>query len=441
MKDININSIDDVIYLGAKGRKILAKTPYVEKEQEKLPQEHQETTSEFSKEQNEVTEEEDMPIISTDLEEFEIEEFEDESIEDKSGGALKFGFIGIGQCGSRIAEAFCHLGYSKCFIINTALQDMDKNTVPNKMLIQLEGMAGGAGKDMEIARRTMESDKDGIYNKMRNLFGEVDHIFICAGLGGGTGGGGVITVIEMAKKYMEYINVPDSDKKVGVIATLPTLGESSSPLVAGNAYEKGNELSTLADMEEITPFVIVDNEKVQKLYRKLTVKQFFPTINNSVAQLLHIFNSIALESSEYVSFDSTDFQSVLQVGGHMIMGTSTVRNFDSNTSISEALKKNLSKTLLASNFDLSRAKAVACIVIGGDDIFENVEGLMNNVEYGFDTIAAFTGNAKVHRGIYSDESRNGRINVYTMISGLEKPTVRYEKMKPVNYKKGKKGRK
>jgi len=63
---------------------------------------------------------------------------------------------------------------------------------------------------------------------------------------------------------------------------------------------------------------------------------------------------------------------------------------------------------------------------------------MDNINYGFDTIAAFTGNAKVHRGIYSDESRNGRINVYTMISGLEVPTARYEKMKPNNYKKGKK---
>ena len=434
----NINSIDDVIYLGAKGRKILAKTPYVEKKQEKLPQEHQETTPKFSKEQNEVTEEEEMAIISTDLEEFEIEEFEDESIEDKSGGALKFGFIGIGQCGSRIAESFYNLGYEKCFIINTAEQDLETNTVPEKMLIQLEGMSGGAGKNMEIARRTVDSDKDGVYNKMRKLFGAVNHIFICAGLGGGTGGGGITTVIEMAKKYMNYLDVPDADKKVGAIVTLPTLGETSSPLVAGNAYEKGNELSTLADLEEITPLVIVDNEKVKSLYKKLTVAKFFPTINNSVAQLLHVFNSIALESSNYVSFDSTDFQSVLQCGGHMIMGVATVRNFESNTSISEALKKNLSKTLLASNFDLERAKAVACVVIGGNDIFEEVEGMMENIEFGFDTIAAFTGNAKVHRGIYSDESRNGRINVYTMISGLEKPTARYEKIKPINYKKGKK---
>lgn len=378
-----------------------------------------------------------MTILTTDLEEFEIPEDEEVVIEDESGGSLKFAFIGLGQCGGRIAEAFYNLGYKKNFIINTAKQDLEKNTVPNKMLIQLEGMPGGAGKDMMLAKKTMESQKESIYNKMSDLFGIVDHVFICAGLGGGTGGGSIEPLIEITKRYMKYIDVPNADRKVGAIVTLPTQGEASSPLVAGNAYEKGNQLSDLADMEHITPLIIVDNDKVKNLYKKLTVSKFFPTINNSVAQLLHVFNTIALEPSEYISFDSTDFQSILETGGHMIMGVATVRSFESKTSISEALKKNLSKTLLASNFDLERAKAVACIVIGGKDIFESIEGLMNDIELGFDTLSNFTGNAKVHRGIYSDEDRNGRLNVYTLISGLEKPSVRYEKMKPLNYGKNK----
>jgi cell division protein FtsZ len=382
--------------------------------------------------------EEDMSIASVELEEFEIPEEEETTIEDKSGGSLKFAFIGLGQCGGRIAEAFYNTGYTKTFIVNTAEQDLNKNTVPNKMLIQLEGRTGGAGKDMNLAHQTVESEKDSIYNKMVSLFGKVDHIFVCAGLGGGTGGGSITVTLETAKRYMEYIDVPDASKKVGAIVTLPTHGEASSPLVAGNAYEKGNQLSDLADLNNITPLIIVDNDKVKQLYKKLTVAKFFPTINNSVAQLLHVFNTIALEPSEYITFDTTDFQSVLEAGGHMIMGVSTVREFDSSTSISEALRKNLSKTLLAGGFEMERAKAVACIVVGGNDIFENVEGLMGNIEMGFDTMAQFTGNAKVHRGIYSDESRAGRINVYTLIGGLEKPTARYEKMKPANYKKGKK---
>jgi cell division protein FtsZ len=378
-----------------------------------------------------------MAIASVELEEFDIPGEEENTIEDESGGSLRFAFIGTGQCGGRIAEAFYNIGYKKTFIINTAQQDLDKNSVPNKMLIQLSGRSGGAGKDMKLAELTVKSEKDSIYNKMCDLFGNIDHIFVCAGLGGGTGGGSITTILETAKKYMEYIDVPDAAKKVGAIITLPTQGETSSPLVANNAYEKSNQLSDLADSENITPLIIIDNDKVKQLYKNLTVAKFFPTINNSVAQLLHVFNTIALEPSEYITFDTTDFQSILEVGGHMIMGVSTVRNFESKISISEALKKNLSKTLLASGFDLEKAKAVACIVVGGNDIFNEVEGLMDNIEYGFDTIAQFTGNAKVHRGIYADENRQGRINVFTIISGLEKPSERYEKMKPVSIKRKK----
>jgi cell division protein FtsZ len=379
----------------------------------------------------EVMEDEKMAtsIPSVDLEDFEIPEEEELTVEDESGGSLTFGFIGLGQCGSRLAEAFYKLGYKKNIVINTAEQDLKKISVPNKMLIQLENMRGGAGKNMDIARETIEAEKNSVYNKMREIFGNVTNIFVCAGLGGGTGGGSIATALEISKKYMKYIDVEFPEERVGAIVTLPTMGETSSPLVAGNAYQAAHELSTLADKGKISPVIIVDNAKVESLYKKLTVAKFFPTINNSVAQLLNIFNVISVEPSEYISFDSTDFQSVLESGGHTIMGVSVVRDFTSPTSISEALKKNLSKTLLASNFDLSTAQAVACVVIGGEEEFNTVEGLMDNINYGFDTIASFTGEAKVHRGVYSDENRNGSIAVYTLIGGLKKPTERYKKMK------------
>ena len=398
-----MNNLDDIIYL-----------------------DHKKVNSEPIK----ILEEKDMAVIpSVDLEDFEIPEEEELTIGDESGGSLTFGFIGLGQCGGRIAEAFHRLGYKKNIVINTAEQDLKKNSVPNQMLIQLENMRGGAGKNMDVAKETIEAEKNSVYNKMREIFGNVTNIFVCAGLGGGTGGGSISTTLEIAKKYMKYIDVPNPEQRVGAIVTLPTQGESSSPLVAGNAYQAANELSSLADKNQVSPVIIVDNAKVESLYKKLTVAKFFPTINNSVAQLLNIFNVISVEPSEYISFDSTDFQSVLEVGGHMIMGVSVIKNFESPTSISEALKKNLSKTLLASNFDLSTAQAVACVVVGGIEEFDTVEGLMDNINYGFDTIASFTGNAKVHRGVYSDENRNGSVAVYTAISGLKKPSERYKKIK------------
>jgi cell division GTPase FtsZ len=266
--------------------------------------------------------------------------------------------------------------------------------------------------------------KDKLYNSMTEVFGKVDHIFVCAGLGGGSGAGTVIPALELAKKYMNYIGYDEPNKRVGAIVTLPTVGEAASPVVSLNAFKKGMEISELADTSQIMPLIIIDNDKIKNLYRGLTIANFYPTINDTIAQMFDIFNQISATSSEYVTFDATDFITLLQCGGHMTMGVTVVKNLDQKTGISDALKMNLTKTLLSSDFDLTTAKAAAVIAVVGKSLVETSVGLMDNIEYGFDTIASLTGNAAIHRGIYADDESDV-VRVYTAISGLEKPLKRY----------------
>jgi hypothetical protein len=110
----------------------------------------------------------------------------------------------------------------------------------------------------------------------------------------------------------------------------------------------------------------------------------------------------------------------------MLLGITTVRDVSSHTSISKALKDNLGKTLLAGGFDLSTAEGVATVVVGGRDLFAEVEGLMDAIEFGFDTTANIVGDALVHRGIY--ESGRGKLRVYTVVAGLKRPEKRLEEL-------------
>jgi cell division GTPase FtsZ len=364
-----------------------------------------------------------------DLESFEIPEDQEIAVEDMSGGALKIAFIGAGQCGSRIAEEFFKLGYKKCIVVNTAEQDLENIEVDHKMLIKKSGKTGGAGKDMTVAMDAIEASKAEVYNKMVGVFGDnVDHVFVCAGLGGGTGGGSIGHLINLSKQYMEYIGCDDPNKAVGVIVTLPTRGEAGSPIVKKNAFEASKQLSGLADKNEISPMIVIDNDKIQRLYRgKLSLDNFHSTINSSVAQMLHLFNYISLQPSDYTPVDPTDLRSVIESGGHMILGVTSIKDVSEPTCVSDALKKNLTKTLLADDFDLSTASAAGMIVIGGDAAFAK-DGLRDAVELGFDTMTSFTGGAKVHRGVYKDSGRS-TLGVYTMISGLKRPEKRYGKLK------------
>jgi hypothetical protein len=206
--------------------------------------------------------------------------------------------------------------------------------------------------------------------------------------------------------------------------TLPTVGEAGSPLVAENAYNVATRLSELASAGAISPLIIVDNEKINKLYTGLTVKSFWPSINNTVAGLFDIFNRISALSSQYVAFDPVDYNSIIESGGCTIMGLTRVKKFDDKFEISEAVKKNLQKTLLADGFDLSTAKLAGCIFVGGKRLMNEVSGLQDNINYAFDVLSEIAGRATIHRGIYEDDRES--LRAYTIIGGLESPAARLE---------------
>ena len=65
----------------------------------------------------------------------EIEEPRIEKNKDECDVAFKFGFIGAGQGGSRIAETFQTLGYNRLAAINTAEQDLNTIKLENKLLV------------------------------------------------------------------------------------------------------------------------------------------------------------------------------------------------------------------------------------------------------------------------------------------------------------------
>ena len=66
----------------------------------------------------------------------------------------------------------------------------------------------------------------------------------------------------MAKRYFTYVGKDDASERVGVIASLPTTGESASPTVAKNAYNRMTELCVSAANGEFAPLIIIDNDKI-----------------------------------------------------------------------------------------------------------------------------------------------------------------------------------
>lgn len=373
----------------------------------------------------------DIPDLS--LEDYEVPTDKDMAVEDRAGGSLTFAVIGTGQGGGRIAKAFYDYGYKKCIAINTSPQDLAHLTLPKPRKILMDIGEYGAGKDMSAGYDACIRYKQTIFDKMRAVFGSnVDQVLICVGAGGGSGGGSSLPLIDIAKKYMAYIGHDNSSKRVGVIMSLPTRGESGSPTVADNAYNVLNAIGSYAEQTKISPLLILDNAKIERLYRGLTVAEFWPTINDTVAGLFHVFNKLSTNASPYASFDPADYATTLRCGGTMVLGIAKLTDLDDEISVSSSIRANIEKTLLA-DVDMHHAKVAACVAVGGHDIMQKTPGLMDSLNYGFDTLASLCPNATIHRGIYEDTKESLRL--YTIVGGLKIPEKRAAQLK-VNSPKG-----
>jgi len=362
----------------------------------------------------------DIPNLP--LEEYEVPSEEIQSsvgaVNDYTG-SVEFGVLGSGQCGGRLVKSFHDAGYKKALAINTAKADLNplELSESQKLLI---GELQGSGKDMKKGEKATKDNAQMIFDKIRDVFGTVDKIIICVGFGGGTGAGGLTTLIAVAEKYLDFLGHKEPAKDIIIIAALPTAGELRSYNTKKNNERIQEIMFELASESKVGPIILIDNSKIERLYRGIPPVKFWDTINGTITNLFHIFNYLSKQESGYTSFDTEDYKAILGTPGLAVLGVTRVDNEDSSDpEVSQALQDNLKKTLLADMVDYETASEAACIVVADTGVMESVS--MDVFNYGFDTINNLIGHANVHRGLY-DTPHKG-VRAYTFIAGMKAKPV------------------
>jgi cell division GTPase FtsZ len=339
-------------------------------------------------------------------------------VSDEVEVAYKFCFVGSGQGGSRLAETFHGLGYRKVCAVNTAKQDLNTVKLENKLCIG----DGGAGKDPAVAKEVFDSKKEDVLDFMRYSFGDdFDRVFICVGAGGGTGAGTLAPLVETSKELQETVGIKNN--KVGVIVALPKNSEGKR--VNANAYKTLKEAYDLVEAGDVSPLIIVDNERISKLYPGLVVSSFWQTANRSMAGLFHLFNLTAAKDSTYSAFDSKDYLSILD-SGLMVFGASPVKDWSDPVSISRSVRDNLKGNILSGGINLGSGTCAGVVIVGGKEALDNVP--QSNLDQAYAQLSRILKpNSTVHRGIYSGD-KDG-LTVYSCIGGLEEPKEKLEELK------------
>jgi cell division GTPase FtsZ len=349
-----------------------------------------------------------IPDLLSEAEQVVMSDIEDEFPYDT---AFNFGFVGIGQGGSRIVETFHKIGYRRVVVIDGShpdLQDVDE------AILKMDLKTGGAGKDVSYGEGSVSDKDEEIWDLLtRGLGKKVDCILVCAGLGGGTGSGGCHKVIDVARRYMEHTGRPN---RVGVVITLPTTDEGQ--LVAKNAVQTFSRLRNTGP----SPMIIIDNQRINDLYHP-GVTKFFQVCNEQTTRLFHLFNQLAAQRSRLITFDRSEYASLLDAG-IVVFGASSISRYDSAADISSAIRDQLERTALA-QVDLKSGTKAGCIFVGGEAILDTVS--MDLFGGGFEMLNRLLKDGSVvHRGVYKGSADD--LRCYTMLAGLDPPVERLRQL-------------
>lgn len=346
----------------------------------------------------------------------EPEEQQEKQFKDRDAVGFKFGFIGAGQGGGKLAETFSSIGYARVGVINTADQDLASLNVKNKLKF---GEQQGAGKNRGIAKQAFIDNKEDVVDFVKESVGtDIDRIFVTVGAGGGTGAGVCSELTKTIKEYQETVKA--SSPYVGLILALPKLSEGKK--VSQNAYDTLKEACELVEQKVVSPLIILDNERINSLYPKLSINKFWQVANANICSLFHLFNNIITKNSPYSTFDSNDFRTVLD-SGIMVFGATNISNTESEGSISKAVRDNLKRNVLCGELDLSTGTVAASVAIGDENTLDNIP--QEYIDSAFNQLnRTLKTNSTVHQGIYKG-AKNG-LSLFTAIAGIETPEGKLE---------------
>lgn len=275
--------------------------------------------------------------------------------------ALKICVAGVGGAGSNVIDRIT-LDRSveadlACF--HTDVRVLNHGMAPTKVQLGGDLMKGvGAGGDPDLGREAALFSKEHI----RQTLAGHDIVFICTGLGGGTGSGAAPVVAEIAK---------GCGALVVVLATMPFSFEGRRRL---NQAEEALELL----QKRADALVLFDNNRMGELVLpKEGIQKAFTLADQTLAQCARAV-AVMVSTPGLVKLGLDDLMSALNASnGRCLFGFGEAKGNNRGT---DALKKALKSPLIDSGRLLQETKNLLAHIVGGESLtLMEVDAIMKNL--------------------------------------------------------------
>jgi cell division protein FtsZ len=302
--------------------------------------------------------------------------------------------IGSGGAGNNMVNWLYQKGIKGAEIIacNTDQQHLSIIEADRKFLIGKDttrglGCGGFPEKGAEAAKETLNEIKDALKSS--------DMVFVCAGMGGGTGTGSAPVIAGVAK-----------DQGAIVIGTV------TMPFKIERARVDKAEFGLQQLRNVCDTVIVIDNNRLVQIAGNLPIRQAFAVANELVSTMIKgIVETIALPS--LVNLDYADVKAIMTNGGVAAIGVGTS---DTNNRVEEAVKGALQNPLLDINYE--GATGALIHIAGGPDLtLEEINRIGELVTESLDEDANVIWGARV-----TDEMK-GKLTVMTIVTGVKSPWI------------------
>ncbi len=326
-------------------------------------------------------------------------DFSDENLED----LIKIAIVGVGGSGNNTITRLFELGVQGAELIamNTDAQHLARVKAHKKLLLGKEITQGkGSGGNPEIGYRAAEASA----HEIAETIGDVDLVFITAGMGNGTGTGAAPVVAKVIKERARHSGRFREPLVVSVV-TFPFRNEGKIRIEKAKAGIK-------ALMYYSDTVIIIENDKLLKLVPKLPINAAFRFADEIIARMVKgITETIKLPSM--VNIDFADVYSVMHNGGAALIG---IGESDSSNRAVDAVKNALENKMLEVEYG-SGDKALVHFTVGPDVSLGEINDAMNIV---YEKLGE---KSEIKWGARVDEDMGKVVRAMVIMTGVKSPHI------------------
>ncbi len=312
-----------------------------------------------------------------------------------SNDQIKIVTIGVGGGGCNTINRLVKFGVKGTDLVAVNTDKEHLNIIHEKVKKILIGSSItrglGAGGFPEIGEKAANADKPLIKEALEGA----QLVFICAGMGGGTGGGAAPVVAQIARE-MGAITI--------AMVTYPFNLEKARKKKADDSIKK---LRKYADS-----VIILDNNRLVQLFPNLRITEAFAVADEILARAIGGLVWTITQPS-LINIDFADVRAIMQGGG---VGFIAVGDGRGNEKVRQAAEGVIKNRLL--DVDFEGAKGALIHITGGTDLT-----LGDAIQAGELITERMDPDANVKWGARIMENYDGKLEIVAIVSGVKGASI------------------